>query len=197
MKNFTISIVFIIYLSMLFGCTLAEVKVDVVSERTALENQILGSYNSLDREMLLAASVRGVDSEGNIQAPPPHSREHMDAVTAMQIQAFHVDDLQRFKQLGWVGENREGLLTAFDMNRENVPQYLKTFADNYKPEEFKSVVEQINQSREVIMRRVLDMNENLSDSDFPKVQKIFGKFNTENAVKGEKIQAENGEWTVK
>ncbi|MBW1790345.1 MAG: DUF1318 domain-containing protein, partial [Deltaproteobacteria bacterium] len=31
----------------LFGCTLAEVQVNVVSERTALENQVLGAYNSL------------------------------------------------------------------------------------------------------------------------------------------------------
>ena len=37
------------------GCTLAQVKVDVVSERTSLENQVLGTYNALDREMLLVA----------------------------------------------------------------------------------------------------------------------------------------------
>ena len=37
------------------GCTLASVNVEVMSERTALENQILGTYNALDREMLLAA----------------------------------------------------------------------------------------------------------------------------------------------
>jgi len=49
---------------MIQGCTLAKVNVEVVSERTTLENQILGTYNSLDREMLLAASVRGVDENG-------------------------------------------------------------------------------------------------------------------------------------
>ena len=87
------------------GCTLAKVDIDVVSERTALENQVLGTYNSLDNEMLLVASVRGVDSKGNIKKPPKKSQEHKDAIEAMQIQSFHADDLQALKKLGWVGEN--------------------------------------------------------------------------------------------
>ena len=45
-------------LSLLTACgNFAQVKVEVVSERTALENQVLGTYNAIDREMLLTASV--------------------------------------------------------------------------------------------------------------------------------------------
>jgi len=55
-----------ITLFLLFGCTLAQVRVNVVSERTALENQVLGSYNSLSQDVLLVASVRGVDPLGRI-----------------------------------------------------------------------------------------------------------------------------------
>ena len=52
--------IFILFILLLIsGCTLANVKVEMLSERTALENQVLGSYNSLDSQMLLAASVRG------------------------------------------------------------------------------------------------------------------------------------------
>ncbi|HMA67919.1 MAG TPA: hypothetical protein VKO20_08875, partial [Desulfosalsimonadaceae bacterium] len=40
---------------LLSACTLAQVDVEMVSERTALENQVLGTYNSLDAQMLLAA----------------------------------------------------------------------------------------------------------------------------------------------
>ena len=61
-------------ISGIFGCTLADVKVEMLSERTALENQVLGSYNALDSQMLLAASVRGVDTSGNISWPPEHTR---------------------------------------------------------------------------------------------------------------------------
>src|SRR5512147_2872448 len=87
------------------GCTLAQVKVDVVSERTSLENQVLGTYNALDREMLLVASVRGVDTEGRVETPPRQSQEQQDVLLAMQVLSFHEDDLKAFKQLGWVGEN--------------------------------------------------------------------------------------------
>ena len=54
----------------LSGCTLADVKVNVVSQRTALENQVLGSYNSLSDEVLLVASVRGVEPSGTIKPLP-------------------------------------------------------------------------------------------------------------------------------
>ncbi len=184
-------------LSLLFGCTLAEVKVEVLSERTALENQVLGSYNSLDQQMLLAASVRGVDSQGRIRKPPQHSQDHKDAVAAMQLQAFHDDDIHVFKQLGWVGENNKGLLTQFVMDATDVPEDLKLLPILYKPEEFESIVRQINESRKIMMRRVIEINENLTESDIEKIQQIFGKLNAERALPGEKVQTETGDWSIK
>jgi uncharacterized protein YdbL (DUF1318 family) len=179
------------------GCTLARVKVDVVSERTSLENQVLGTYNSLDKEMLLVASVRGVDAAGRVQSPSRQSREHQDVLLAMQVLSFHEDDLQAFKQLGWVGENNEGLLTLFPMTKDKVPGELKEFADRYKQEEFDSVVGKINASREVVMLRVIALNENFTEADLPKVRRVFGKLNAENARPGEKYQTEDGTWKVK
>ncbi len=179
------------------GCTLAQVDVEVVSERTALENQVLGTYHSLDNEMLLAASVRGVDPEGNIRTPPPRSPEAQDAVTALQVQSFHRDDLAAFKRLGWIGEGRDGLLASFAMDRENPPEDLKEFAGRYTEDEFKSVISQVNAAREVIMRRVVELNENLSEKDLPEIRRIFGKLNIDNALPGEKIQLEDGSWAQK
>ena len=186
-----------IVLALLNGCTLAHVKVDVVSERTALENQVLGTYNSLDQEMLLLASVRSVDSTGRIQEPPRSSQEHKDAMAVMQTLAFHTDDLQAFKRLGWVGENNEGLLTPFPMQKENVPEELKDFTERYGEAEFKAVVEEINKAREVVMRRVIATNENFAEADLPKIRRVFGKLNNESSLPGEKVQTEGGEWAVK
>jgi len=179
------------------GCTLARVKVDVVSERTSLENQVLGTYNALDREMLLVASVRGVDTEGRVQTPPRQSREQQDVLLAMQVLSFHEDDLQAFKQLGWVGENKEGLLTIFPMTKEKVPKERKEFADRYTEEEFKSVVEKMNSAREIVMRRVIALNENFTEADLPVVRSVFAKLNAENAKSGDKYQAEDRTWKVK
>jgi len=181
----------------LAGCTLAQVKVDVVSERTALENQVLGTYNALDREMLLVASVRGVDSAGRVQEPPRQSGEAGDAMQAMQVLAFHDDDLQAFKRLGWVGENAEGLLTPFPLVKEGVPDDLKDFARRYGDAEFRTVVGEINRVREAVMRRVVALNEDITEGDLPKVRRVFGKLNAESALPGEKIQLQDGAWTVK
>ncbi|RJP77838.1 MAG: DUF1318 domain-containing protein [Desulfobacteraceae bacterium] len=179
------------------GCTLAKVDVEVLSERTALENQILGTYNSLDREMLMVASVRGVDTQGNIRKPPVKSREKQDAIAAIQLIDFHSDDLFYFKKLGWVGENNKGLLEPFEMDKKQVPPELMEFSRRFSPEEFNSIVREVNQARLVIMQRVIDMNENLKDSDMPKVQQIFAGMNAENADAGDKIQDDRGAWTQK
>ncbi|MBW1778346.1 MAG: DUF1318 domain-containing protein [Deltaproteobacteria bacterium] len=179
------------------GCTLAQVNVEVLSERTAMENQILGTYNALDDEMLLLASVRAVDASGAFQATPPKSREQQEAVTALQVLAFHADDLAAFKRLGWVGENNQGLLTPFPMEKKDVPEDLKDLAGRYQKEEFEFVVSEINNARERVMRRVIELNDNLTDADWPSVRSIFGKLNAENALPGEKVQNEDGTWRIR
>jgi hypothetical protein len=181
----------------LAGCTLAQVKVDVVSERTALENQVLGTYNALDREMLLVASVRGVDAGGRIQEPPRRSAEAGDAVEAMQVLAFHEDDVQSFRRLGWVGENADGLLTPFPMSRDRVPDDLASFARRYGEAEFRTVVDEVNRAREVVMRRVVALDETLTPADLPAVRRVFGKLNADSARPGERIQRPDGSWAVK
>lgn len=182
---------------MIQGCTLAKVNVEVVSERTTLENQILGTYNALDREMLLAASVRGVDENGRMKIPPKKSRGRKDAVEAMQILDFHSDDMRRFKDFGWVGENREGLITVLGMEKNTIPDELKDFAEGIKEQELLSIVSHTNKARETIMQRVIDMNETLSDDDMPKIRRVFADMNGEKALPGDKVEVGDGSWTVK
>ena len=187
----------ILLLSGLAGCTLADVNVEMLSERTALENQVLGSYNSLDSQMLLAASVRGVDSTGTITRPPEHSREFKDTINAMQVMDFHADDLDMFKRLGWAGENNQGFVEPFSMDDSNIPDDLKESATRYSDKEFDFVISTINKSREYVMYRVIYMNENLSESDLPEIKRIFAKINAENAASGDKIQSLDGKWQLK
>lgn len=181
----------------LTGCTLAEVKVNVASERTSLENQILGSYNSLSEETLLVASVRGVDPLGRIQAPPKKSQEQQDAVAAMQVLSFHADDVDAFKRLGWVGEDNQGRLSALGMERGKAPDDLKDFAAHYGQKEFDSVLREVNAAREVVMRRAIETNANLTPADLPKVRAVFAKLAADTARPGDRLQNPDGGWTVK
>ncbi len=188
-------------LIVLSGCTLAEVQVNVVSERTALENQVLGSYNSLGQEMLLVASVRGVDPLGKIETPPRKSQGYKDAIEAMQTLAFHADDVEAFKRLGWTGENNQGFLTPFPIKKafliKGPLQDLKGFAARYPEKEFATVIQQVNTARDVVMKRVVEINEDFTTNDLPKIRRVFGNINRENALPGEKIQKEDGSWIVK
>ena len=179
------------------GCTLAEVKVNVASERTSLENQILGSYNSLSEETLLVASVRGVDPLGRIQAPPRKSGEQQDAITAMQVLSFHADDVESFKRLGWVGEGNQGLLTGFPISRDHAPDELKDFAARYRQQEFDSVLAEVNRARETVMRRAIETNAALTQTDLPKVRGVFAKLNEDTSRTGDRLQNPDGSWTVK
>ena len=181
----------------LSGCTLAEVKVNVASERTSLENQILGSYNSLSEETLLVASVRGVDPLGRIQTPPKKSQEQQDAIAAMQVLSFHADDVESFKRLGWVGEDNKGLLTPFGLTRGKTPDDLKDFAGRYRQQEFDSVLKEVNNAREVIMRRAIETNASLTPADLPKVRSVFAKLAADTSRPGDKLQTSDGNWTVK
>ena len=190
---------YIFWLTFLFlkGCTLAEVNVNVVSDRTSLENQVLGSYNSLDQDVLLVASVRGVDPLGRVEDAPESSQEHKDAIESMQILAFHADDIESFKQLGWIGENNEGLLTPFPMEKEDIPEDLKSLAAQYGEEEFDAVIKEVNGAREKVMSRVVEINDNFTTDDLPEIRRVFGKINRENALTGERIQDEDGSWSFK
>jgi uncharacterized protein YdbL (DUF1318 family) len=138
-----------------------------------------------------------VDPTGKIESPPRKSREYQNAVTAMETLAFHEDDVDAFKRLGWVGENNLGLLKTFPMNREKVPDDLQAFAARYPQEEFLSVVKQVNRAREVVMMRVVETNANFTEKDLPKIQGVFAKLNREKALPGERIQKEDGSWVTK
>lgn len=179
------------------SCTLADLDVNVVSERTSLENQVLGTYNSLSEEALLVASVRGVSPTGEIETRPEQSPERREAVEAMQVLGFHEDDIQSFKALGWVGENRQGLLSPFPMDRSSVPEDLADFASRFSKEEFSFVVQEANKARNTIMRQVVQTNERFTEQDMDRIREVFWRMRLEQALPGEKIQTEDGTWKAK
>ncbi|MFO7839388.1 MAG: DUF1318 domain-containing protein [Desulfosalsimonadaceae bacterium] len=183
---------------LLSACTLAQVDVEMVSERTALENQVLGTYNSLDAQMLLAASVRGVDSAtGAVSEPPRHSRAYKEGIDAMQTLDFHRDDLHAFKRLGWVGENNRGYIKARGMEKKDAAGDLQEFVARYTREEFEHVVSEVNAARKVLMERVIYLNEDLKESDMDRIERVFAQIHAEDAPAGTKIQKPDGSWHTK
>ena len=168
---------------------LVDVDVTVVDQKTALENQILGSYEELGNEMLLLASVRSVDEDGKLVTVaeiPPGKKE---AIRAMQRQEFNRDDIQSFKQAGVAGEGNSGELKFFENEKTRKDPQFKSFVQ--------AIIKEENQDRLTILNRTIATNQAFAEGDLPKVRKIFASLNRDSALQGEKIQLESGQWTVK
>ena len=168
---------------------LVNVNVAVVDEKTALENQILGSYEEINQATLLLASVRSVDESGNLKETPPIPQKKREAIHAMQRRQFNKDDIETFKSLGCVGENNQGLLTFFPVDKTKTDPTYEKFV--------KEIVKQENNDRLVVMKRIVAINENFSESDLPRVQKIFASLNHDAAGPGDLIQTEEEKWIKK
>jgi hypothetical protein len=108
-----------IYFFCITGCAekLVDVNVTIVDQKTALENQILGSYEELGNEVLLVASVRSVDEEGKLKPVIEVPKSKTLALKAIQSQEFNRDDILEFQNTLCVGEGNYGLLKYFENER--------------------------------------------------------------------------------
>ncbi len=186
------SIHLLFFMPFLFlGCAkeLVGVNVTIIDQKTALENQVLGTYEEIGTDMMLLASVRSIDETGKIIAVDPIPDQKKEAIRARQRMEFNKDDIENFKALGSAGENNEGFLTFFEINKTREDPKFDLFV--------KTIIEEENADRLTITKRIVMVNENFNEEDLPKVQKIFASLNRENAKKGEKIQLEDGTWIVK
>jgi hypothetical protein len=175
----------------LSGCAekLVDVNVTIVDQKTALENQILGSYEELDNDVMLLASVRSVDEEGKLKPAVEIPKGKLKALRALQRQEFNRDDIQEFKKSMVAGEGNDGFLKFFENERTKTDTKYKEFATTLIAEE--------NEDRLIVLQRIVATNENFTAQDLPKVQAISASLNRDNAKPGEKIQLENNEWSTR
>lgn len=168
---------------------LVGVNVTVVDQKTALENQILGSYEELGNDMMLLASVRSVDENGKLKTVAQIPPAKLKAIRATQRREFNRDDIQMFRQIGCAGEGNDGFLVFFDVERTQKDPKFKSFVQ--------TIVKEENEDRLATLERIVATNEAFSEASLPKVKQISASLNRDNAKPGEKIQLEDGTWTVK
>lgn len=168
------------------GCVSAQIQ--VVDERTALENQILGSYEELDRDLQLVASVRAVDETGKRKGPPSFSQIRAQAVAARQTQRFQLDDVQELKTAGCLGEGADGLLASRPCPSGNQEQVARRIARTVAAE---------NAARKVLLLFVVTTSPDLTEDDTDKLARAWARLNRDRAEKGHWIQDDAGAWTQK
>jgi uncharacterized protein YdbL (DUF1318 family) len=169
----------------LAACSIHTPEMKFTGEKTALENQILGTYNQVKEDVWMVASVRAANPDSQITL----SEEKRAVLTAIQNREFNKDDIDEFKRDGAVGENAQGWLEIRPLPRlQKDPEYKKLV---------ERIVAEDNRDRQIIMRRIIDINPSVQATDSTEVEKVFAKMNRDNAKPGEWIQMPEGEWVRK
>lgn len=155
---------------------------DVTNQRTALENQVMGTYKELEDELVLSAATRGNATAGVTTKP---------AVTAGQNQMYNIDEIQELKNAGLFGEGSDGYIKK--INRKNADTDVpKVLVDNLE-----ALFQAENSDREVIWRHIIEENKNLSNSDLPNIRRTYAKVMQEKSSQGHWYQDESGAWVQK
>ncbi|NOZ86862.1 MAG: YdbL family protein [Deltaproteobacteria bacterium] len=161
-------------------------KVDVFDRKTALENQMLGTFDQLSKDMQLVASVRGTDAEKK-QIHMSETRRR--AVAAMQSREFNRDDIDDLEAKGIIGENNRGFLSILEENAQGTDQKTMALA--------KRLVKEENRDRQVILESVVTLSENLTKADLPDVRRTYHQMILENLKPGVYVQDDDGKWMKK
>ncbi len=150
----------------------------MVDQKTALERQILGNFQRLEEELILASSVRGSAAhQAADQRLSPLQREALQATLSRE---FNRDDIEAFKDRQMLGEGKDGLLKVLPAAAA-APQAQR-------------LVEQENRDRMVIIRRVIQRDPKLTDKDLALVRRIFARLMAQTARRGQRVQLPDGRW---
>jgi uncharacterized protein YdbL (DUF1318 family) len=169
----------------LSSCSIKAPEVQVTGEKTALEREVVGTYEEMEEDTWMIASTRAAKAEDEVKISP----EKRKVLEALQEQKFNKDDIDEFKREGYVGENNTGFLELrlIEQLRKN-PERMKFI---------QTILEEENGDRNIIMGRVIELNETLKKSNKKDIQTIFAKMNQENSPEGTWIQNAEGNWIRK
>jgi len=180
--SFTLALILIVLISQ---CSIKAPEIQVTGERTALENQVLGTYQQIESDTYIIASTRAI---GSGQAGPI-STQKQEVLEAMRDRKFNKDDIDELKRDKVVGENNKGFLTILPTERYHHDYEYREIVDQLVAEE--------NKDRQIIYERVMAVNESAAKAGKDKVYEIFAKLNYDNAEPGTMVQLPDGTWIEK
>ena len=170
---------------LVLGCSIKAPEVRVTGEKTALEREVVGTYHQMEEDTWMIASTRAAQGEDEVRISPEKQR----VLEALQEQKFNKDDIDEFKKKEYVGENNEGFL--------EIRSSEELAGDAEKMKLVQEIVREENGDREIIMGRVIELNDSLKKAVRKDVLAIFARMNQENSPEGTWIQRPEGDWVKK
>ena len=173
----------IMIFSTLLACSIKSPEFTITGQKTALEQQVLGSYQQLTDNAIVTTSARTGD-----QGASGESQEQQVIMQAIQSQKFNKDEINELKREKVVGENNRGYLEVRATPKYNQDESYSNMVDE--------LVEAENRDRRIIYQRVLLMNQ-LSQQQEQETNLIFANMQIEQSPPGTLIQLPGGEWIEK
>ncbi len=150
---------------------------ELTSQRTALENQILGTYKELDDDLIVTNFDKAPNSDANKESKS--SKTTAALLKANKNRLFNADDIDELKDNGILGESADGLIKMLPKERGGISD---ATPDQIKLAEV--LVDEENQDRSVIWKSTIAQNPELSNKDLPKIQENFARDVYESSPKG-------------
>ena len=184
-KIFMTALLFSIMVFFIVNCSVKAPEVNVTGEKTALENQVIGTYAEIEQDAWTLASVRST-KPGQQPKMPAEKKKVFEAV---QGRKFNKDDIDEFKKAEIVGETNLGLL--------EIRNHQKFESDPDLKNRVTKIVETENSYRQIIMDRIIVLNESAAKAGNENVSRIFAKINQDNSEAGTWVQSDDGKWIKK
>ncbi len=173
-------------------CMISIPPITITSERTSLENQILGTYKQIREDVWLVSSAQTVEglkmmystNTNNLQSQ--FSRKVLDAINT---QEYNKEEIKKLKKMGIIGENNKGFISyianpEIEKNEKEKKRILQ-------------IISEENDARLILMLEVINRNEDLTVDDLDNVMKSFAKMYRDELEEGEYYQLPTGEWIRK
>ncbi len=199
MKNRLFAVLIFSTLPLMALCTVKPPEITITGEKTVLERQLLGEYRFPNNNIFLPSADGGIylkgisplsDTLGGIQTEEVSlESSRREYLIALANHRFNLEDIEKFKDMGIVGENNRGYLHIFENKISDLSP-----ADRAV---LKEVVSEENEGRKIIMNRLISLRADLSEKDMHQIEGVFAQRNFDNEKPGRIVQSRNGEWIIK
>lgn len=167
-------------LAMTSGCL--KVTTVNIGQKTSLERQLIGEFEPLTEEEVLASSVRAGVSGGSGALGDLTQR----AVAARRRQLFNRDDIEEFKGSGCLGEAASAEMVAHPCEGTAAPEITARV---------ERLIAEENEDRAAIIAWAIEADPVLTPSDRDQVVKVYAHLLRERAKPGHWYHDEEGGWS--
>jgi hypothetical protein len=151
---------------------------ELTSQRTALENQIMGSYMEIDDDLI----VTRIDNDGSSsdKSQQGERRDNIALQRAIRNRAFNADDISELKDSAILGEDADGRVILIPKDhparQQATPEQLRLA---------EAIIDEENRDRSLIWSNELAKLENSKNTDLIAIKQNFARQIYESAPKGQ------------